>query len=40
MNTKVVFFGTPEFAVHSLNEIYKSNFIIQCVVTNPGQKIW
>ena len=38
MNTKVVFFGTPEFAVHSLNEIYKSNFIIQCVVTNPDKK--
>ena len=38
MNNKVVFFGTPEFAVHSLNEIYKSNFIIQCVVTNPDKK--
>ena len=38
MGLKLVFFGTPDFAVHSLKEIYNSNFILQCVVTNPDKK--
>ena len=38
MSLKLVFFGTPDFAVHSLNEIYNSNFVIECVVTNPDKK--
>ena len=38
MSLKIVFFGTPDFAVHSLNEIYKSDFILECVVTNPDKK--
>jgi len=38
MSLKLIFFGTPDFAVHSLNEIYKSDFILECVVTNPDKK--
>ena len=38
MSLKIVFFGTPDFAVHSLKEIYNSNFILQCVVTNPDKE--
>ena len=38
MSLKVVFFGTPDFAVHSLKEIYNSNFVLECVVTNPDRK--
>ena len=38
MSFKLIFFGTPDFAVHSLNEIYKSDFILECVVTNPDKK--
>ena len=38
MSLKIVFFGTPDFAVHSLKEIYNSNFVLQCVVTNPDKK--
>ena len=38
MSLKLVFFGTPDFAVHSLKEIYNSNFVLECVVTNPDKK--
>ena len=38
MSLKIVFFGTPDFAVHSLKEIYDSNFVLECVVTNPDKK--
>ena len=38
MSLKIVFFGTPDFAVHSLKEIYNSNFVLECVVTNPDKK--
>ena len=38
MSLKLIFFGTPDFAVYSLNEIYKSHFTIKCVVTNPDKK--
>ena len=38
MSLKIIFFGTPDFAVHILNEIYKSDFILLSVVTNPDKK--
>ena len=38
MSLKLVFFGTPDFAVHSLKEIYNSNFVLEYVVTNPDKK--
>ena len=38
MSLKLIFFGTPYFAVHVLNEIYNSNFDLECVVTNPDKK--
>ena len=38
MSIKIIFFGTPDFAVQSLNEIYKSKHIVECVVTNPDKK--
>ena len=38
MSLKIIFFGTPDFAVHSLKEIYNSNFVLECVVTNPDKK--
>ena len=38
MSLKLIFFGTPEFAVQILDEIYNSNFILECVVTNPDKK--
>ena len=38
MSLKLIFFGTPNFAVQILNEIYNSNFILECVVTNPDKK--
>ena len=34
---KLIFFGTPEFAVVSLNEI-NSNYKVDCVVTSPDRK--
>ena len=34
---KIIFFGTPDFAVKSLDAIY-SNFNIQSVVTTPDRK--
>lgn len=38
MSLKLIFFGTPDFAVYSLKEIYKSHFTVKCVVTNPDKK--
>ena len=38
MSLKLIFFGTPDFAVYSLKEIYNSHFTIKCVVTNPDKK--
>ena len=38
MSLKLIFFGTPDFAVYSLKEIYKSHFTVMCVVTNPDKK--
>ena len=34
---KLIFFGTPEFAVNSLREIYL-NYKVNCVVTSPDRK--
>ena len=34
---KLIFFGTPEFAVDSLREIYL-NYNVNCVVTSPDRK--
>ena len=38
MSLRLIFFGTPNFAIQILNEIYNSNFILVCVVTNPDKK--
>ena len=35
---KLIFFGTPEFAVPSLSELFKSEHEIISVVTNPDKK--
>ncbi len=45
MSFKIVFYGTPEFAVASLEKLHKNNFNIAAVVTSPdkpagrGQKL-
>lgn len=36
-NLSVVFFGTPDFAVESLQAIYKANYTIKAVVTAPDK---
>lgn len=36
-NFRIVFFGTPEFAVASLDILYKNNFQIMAVVTSPDK---
>ena len=38
MKPKIIFFGTPIFAVGILNEIRKRDFIIEAVVTSPDKK--
>ncbi len=38
MKPKIIFFGTPNFAVQVLKEIYKKKYIIQAVVTSPDKK--
>ena len=35
---KLVFFGTPDFAVPSLNALYESPHEVLGVVTSPDQK--
>ena len=35
---KIIFFGTPDFAIESLNSIYKSNHKLLCVVTSQDKK--
>ena len=35
--TKIIFFGTPDFAVKSLEAI-NDNFDVVCVVTSPDKK--
>ena len=38
MKPKIIFFGTPNFAVQVLKEIYKKKYIIEAVVTSPDKK--
>lgn len=38
MKPKIIFFGTPNFAVEVLKEIYNGEFEIQAVVTSPDKK--
>ena len=38
MNPKIIFFGTPNFAVGILDEIYQKKHIIDAVVTSPDRK--
>jgi len=38
MKPKIVFFGTPDFAVGILNEIYQKRYSIDAVVTSPDRK--
>ena len=35
---KIIFFGTPDFAVESLDSIYKSKHKLLCVVTSNDKK--
>ena len=35
--TKIIFFGTPDFAVNSL-KVINENFHVLCVVTSPDKK--
>lgn len=37
MNKSIVFFGTPEFAAHSLEQIHKSGIEVKAVVTAPDR---
>ena len=37
-NLKIVFFGTPEFAVESLKRLVENNFNICAVVTAPDKQ--
>ena len=36
--SKLIFFGTPEFAVPILKKIFESKYLIQCVYTQPPKK--
>ena len=38
MQKKIVFMGTPDFSVPILKSIYKNNFLIKAVYTQPPQK--
>lgn len=38
MPTKIVFMGTPEFSIPTLNALVKNKFDIQCVYTQPPKK--
>ena len=35
---KIIFMGTPDFAIPSLDSLYKSQHIVNCVVTAPDKK--
>ena len=39
MNTRIVFMGTPDFAVSSLQAIYDAGFDVAAVVTVPDRKV-
>ena len=36
--SKLIFFGTPKFAVPILKKLFKSKYLIQCVYTQPPKK--
>ncbi len=38
MSKKIVFMGTPEFSVKSLEVLSKSNYKLECVYTQPAKK--
>ena len=38
MSKKIVFMGTPEFSVQTLEVLSKSNYQIECVYTQPAKK--
>ncbi len=38
MKPKIIFFGTPTFAVHVLKEVYEKKYIIQAVITSPDRQ--
>ena len=35
---KILFMGTPDFSVNSLDSIYRSKHDLCCVVTSPDKK--
>ena len=38
MKKKIIFFGTPDFAVGSLSDLIKLKFNVIAVITNPDKK--
>tara|TARA_A100001011_G_C14158539_1_gene777188 strand:- start:25 stop:942 length:918 start_codon:yes stop_codon:yes gene_type:complete len=38
MQKKIVFMGTPEFSVQTLKVLFKSNYKVECVYTQPPKK--
>ena len=38
MDNSIIFMGTPDFAVKSLDFLIKKNLSIDCVVTSPDKK--
>ena len=38
-NTKIVFFGTPEFALPSLGALINSGYAVAATVTNPDERV-
>ena len=38
MQKKIVFMGTPEFSVQTLEVLFKSNYKVECVYTQPPKK--
>ena len=38
MKKKIIFFGTPDFAVRSLSDLIKLKLNVIAVITNPDKK--
>ena len=38
MKKKIIFMGTPEFSIQTLEVLNKSNYVIECVYTQPPKK--
>ena len=38
MKKKIIFFGTPDFAVRSLSDLIKLELNVIAVITNPDKK--